>query len=215
MGRTIDAPLFPLPNVLLYPGAILPLHIFEPRYVKMVEDMMRKNQRQLVMSVFRPQWEGEYFEQPPVHETGGIGEMLRCGPEEGGRYNILVQGTSRVRIREELMCDTQYRQVRVEPLNELPLDDDEVAASLRYQLQEALINFADGSLMLDLNADVSYLSDVLLVALPIKMEERQALFSLQQTRERAEHVLEAYRRTADDRRRFRDADRHKDRAPWN
>ena len=195
--------LFPLPNVLLYPSAILPLHVFEPRFVQMVEDLVARGEDRIVLGLLQEGWEDAYFEEPPVHPIAGMGKMLHTGGKIEGRYNILVQGLERVRILDEPVTDTLYRQVRVEPLEEQTADGSD-AEAVRVALRDGLIDFADGSLMVEARAPLGYLADVLLVALPNGIEEKQALFEILDQRARAERVLEILRSTARDRQDYRD-----------
>jgi Lon protease-like protein len=85
-------PLFPLPNVLLYPGAVLPLHVFEPRYVELVEDMNAAGLDQIALALLQPGWKDLYFEEPPFYEIGGLGRLISTQPAQDGRYNILLEG---------------------------------------------------------------------------------------------------------------------------
>ncbi|MBC8328490.1 MAG: LON peptidase substrate-binding domain-containing protein [Planctomycetes bacterium] len=194
----LQVPLFPLPNVLLYPSAILPLHVFEPRYIQMVEDLVAKGEDRVVLGLLQDGWEDGYFGEPPVHPIAGLGRLLHTGAKVDGRYNILLQGIERVRIRDEVVTDTLYRQVQVEPVEELA-HDDPGAEAVRLALRDGLIDFADGSLMVEARAPLGYLADVLLVALPNGIEEKQALFEILDQRTRAERVLEVLRSTAQDR----------------
>jgi len=93
-------PLFPLPNVLLYPEAMLPLHVFEPRYVQMVEDMKAAGQDRMVLGLLETGWEDAYFEKPKVHPVAGLGKVLNVKSAPKGRYNLLVQGIRRVEVVE-------------------------------------------------------------------------------------------------------------------
>ncbi len=209
---TALVPLFPLPNVLLYPSAILPLHVFEERYVQMVEDMVAQGQDQIVLGLLEGGWEDDYFERPPVHAVAGLGKLLHTGPKMDGRYNILVQGVERVRIVDEPEVPTLYRQVAVERIEEQRPEGPE-AEAIRLALRDGLIDFADGSLMVEARAPLGYLADVLLVALPHDIAEKQQLFAISDQRARAERVLELLRSAAQDRQDYRDLD---DASPtWN
>ncbi len=210
----ITVPLFPLPNVLLYPGAILPLHVFEPRYQRMVEDLQTTGSDRIVLGLLKGDWEKEYFDRPPVHPIAGLGQILHIAELPGGLSNLLVKGEKRVNILEEVESGTPYRQVVIEDLDEIQ-DCGAEESLLRTQLQEGLFEFADGSLMLDASASVGYLADVLIVALPNAMKEKQELFSILRVRERAHAVLEILRATNAERRLFRASDDQDDNSPWN
>src|SRR5262249_60321048 len=90
-------PLFPLPNVLLFPTVFLPLHIFEPRYREMVADALAAD-RMLGMALLRPGWDRDYEGRPPIYPIGCSGVMTHVERLGDGRYNIGLRGLERVRI---------------------------------------------------------------------------------------------------------------------
>ncbi|MEN9786725.1 MAG: hypothetical protein RLZZ299_1989 [Pseudomonadota bacterium] len=114
-------PIFPLPGVQLMPGALLPLHVFEPRYRQLVADCVRDQTPLCVpqlVSVRRDDGAGP----PAVHPYAVVGVLAAHQPLQDGRSNILVQPVARVRIVEERDVDTPYRAVRAVPLDDLPVD---------------------------------------------------------------------------------------------
>ena len=109
-------PLFPLPNVVLFPGMFLPLHIFEPRYRKMTADALA-GERLIAMALLRPGWEKDYEGSPAIHPVVGVGKIIEDAKLEDGRYNLVLLGLSRARVIEEIP-DGPYRTARVEVLRE-------------------------------------------------------------------------------------------------
>jgi Lon protease-like protein len=109
-------PIFPLPNVVLFPHVSLPLHIFEPRYRKMVADALDSH-RTIGMVLLRPGWEEDYAGRPPVYERGCAGTIIAAEELPDGRYNIVLKGALRFLIREE-HAGEPYRLARVEPAPE-------------------------------------------------------------------------------------------------
>jgi uncharacterized protein len=105
-------PLFPLPGVVLLPGTLLPLHIFEPRYRALVGDALAGD-RTIGMAMLKPGWESAR-EAPPVHSTGGAGEIVECEKLPDGRYNILLEGRFRYRIVREDTTTGPYRRASVQ-----------------------------------------------------------------------------------------------------
>lgn len=93
-------PLFPLPNVVLFPQAALPLHIFEPRYRVMVADALASD-RIIGMVLLKPGWEHNYEACPPVYPIGCAGLITHAEPLADGRYNIVLRGLERFRIVAE------------------------------------------------------------------------------------------------------------------
>jgi uncharacterized protein len=120
-------PLFPLPNVVLFPNVFLPLHIFEPRYREMVSDVLAAD-RMIGMVLLRPGWDRDYEGRPPIYPIGCSGVMTHVERLSDGRFNIVLRGLERFRIVEE-NHDRVYRRATVEALHERPLasvDRDEI-----------------------------------------------------------------------------------------
>lgn len=112
----VKSPLFPLPNVVLFPGAILPLHIFEERYKQMTTDALR-NAGTVTMALLRPGWEMCYQQNPAIHPIVCIGTIASHQRLPDGRYNFLLKGEARARIVKE--CSPgPYRVATLEPLLE-------------------------------------------------------------------------------------------------
>lgn len=114
-------PIFPLPRVVLLPGEILPLHVFEPRYVEMVRDAVASHRVIGIVEVM-PGHEKELAFAPPVREVGCVGFIASHEELPDGRYLMWLIGLERFRIEEEIDATTMYRQVRVEyePTQESP-----------------------------------------------------------------------------------------------
>lgn len=115
MSAVIHIPIFPLPDVVLFPHTLLPLHIFEPRYRQMVRDCL-DGDRRLAMALLRPGWENDYYGRPPIYPIAGAGEIIQHEELSDGRFNILLRGTMRIGITAELPSDKPYRAARARPL---------------------------------------------------------------------------------------------------
>jgi Lon protease-like protein len=102
-------PVFPLPNTVLFPLTLLPLHIFEPRYLEMVRDVTAGNGLIVISRMVDKDFE----------KLGTVGRVYDLVPLEDGKFNLMLEGVQRVSM-DEVPCDTPYRQVRVEPRPELP-----------------------------------------------------------------------------------------------
>jgi uncharacterized protein len=127
-------PIFPLPNVVLFPNVFLPLHIFEPRYREMVADALASD-RMIGMVLLRPGWERTSHDPhatPPVYPIGCSGVMTHVERIADGRYNIVLRGVERFRIERE---DNQrpYRRAVVERLVEQPMAARDRAAIRVYR----------------------------------------------------------------------------------
>jgi Lon protease-like protein len=109
-------PLFPLPNVVLFPGVFLPLHVFEERYRALTRDALAGD-RIIGMALLRPGFEGDYEGRPPIYPVGCAGVISHSDRLPDGRFNIVLHGISKFRIDEEL-SDGEYRRARIEPITE-------------------------------------------------------------------------------------------------
>lgn len=103
-------PIFPLPGVQLFPHALLPLHVFEPRYRDMVRDAMAGD-RLIAIASFEPGYEANYHGRPAVRPMIGVGAVVGHEPLGEGRANIVLRGLTRARIERELPPDQSYRLV--------------------------------------------------------------------------------------------------------
>lgn len=120
---TIDfsrpVPLFPLGNCVLLPHATIPLHVFEPRYLRMVSDALDTNGL-IAMATFEGEgWKLDYEGKPPIRGHVCVGLILRHERLPDGRYTILLQGICRARVRRELEHDP-YRVALLEPTEAEP-----------------------------------------------------------------------------------------------
>ena len=122
-------PLFPLPNVVLFPNVFLPLHIFEPRYREMVADALASD-RMIGMVLLRPGWDRDYEGRPPIYPIGCSGVMTHVEKLPDGRYNLVLRGLERFRILAE-NHERSYRRAAIEPLHERTLSADDRTAVRR------------------------------------------------------------------------------------
>ena len=127
------ARLFPLPNMVLFPFVIQPLHIFEERYRQMTADALASD-RLICMALLRPGWEAEYSGRPPIHSVACLGRIVADQRLDDGRYNLLLRGLARVRIVEEIIDDKKYRSARLERLTDVPAQPPHVQQHLRRAL---------------------------------------------------------------------------------
>jgi Lon protease-like protein len=133
-------PLFPLPNVVLLPRAVLPLHIFEERYKQMTADAIRGD-RLIAMALLLPGWEKDYYQAPAIEPVVCVGTILSHERLPDGRYNFLLQGTARARIVREVR-KRPYRVATLEAIPETPALEIDLADQRRH-LYEL---FTDGPL---------------------------------------------------------------------
>lgn len=108
--------MFPLPNVVLFPRAILPLHIFEQRYKAMTADALESD-KLIAMALLKPGWEKEYHGRPEIEPIVCVGQILSWEQLPDGKYNFLLQGRLRARVVHEHFHQP-YRIAELEPLAE-------------------------------------------------------------------------------------------------
>jgi len=120
-----SVPLFPLPNVVLFPRAVLPLHIFEERYKTMTADALAGG-RQVAMALLKSGWEKNYYHRPEIEPVVCVGTILSHEKLPDGKYNFLLQGHTRARIVREV-GDRPYRMAKLEPVRETTADEPDLA----------------------------------------------------------------------------------------
>ena len=173
-AETAKVPVFPLPGVFLFPGTLLPMHIFEPRYRQMIDDLL--DQRGwLVISAIQAGHEDEAPENPPFYNVGGLGEIAGHNHLEDGRFLVTLHGIKRVRLRE-VESDKPYRMVEYEGIQESqPTGERAVAVTLA--LRHAINERSDEELEIPMDAPMAPLADLLLHFLKLPAEEMQAAFA--------------------------------------
>src|SRR5881227_626950 len=93
-------PIFPLPNVVLFPNVFLPLHIFEPRYREMVADALTSD-RIIGMTLLRPGYGADYEGRPAIYDVGCAGVITHSQPLADSRYDIVLRGMEKFRVTSE------------------------------------------------------------------------------------------------------------------
>lgn len=186
-------PLFPLPNVVLFPNVFLPLHIFEPRYREMIADALAGD-RLIGMVLLKPKWEGDYEGRPAVYSTGCSGVITHVEQLADGRYNIVLRGLQRFLVRREDHA-RRYRRAVVEPLMEAGLgaEDRDAIRNQRSKL-EALLAPAVEKTGADPRTAAALTDEDLVNALAQYLDldplEKQALLERNSLRTRAESLVE-------------------------
>ncbi len=133
-------PLFPLPDLVFFPHAYLPLHVFEPRYRAMVREAL-EGDRIIGMTLLQEGWEERYYDNTaPIHLTGCAGRITAVQSMEGGRFNITLFGLTRFTIRDQF-CDKPYRQGWVEPFHDHAQPCAPLPVDLKTELRGLLSEF--------------------------------------------------------------------------
>jgi uncharacterized protein len=130
-------PLFPLPNVVLFPNALLPLQIFEPRYRQMTADVL-EGERMIAMSLMRPGWEHlPSSANPPIHRVVGLGKIIAHQKLDDGRYYLVLRGLARAKLLSEQVVELPYRIGQLEICHDII---DDVATIDRMARSEELMS---------------------------------------------------------------------------
>ncbi|QCO55788.1 ATP-dependent protease [Pseudorhodobacter turbinis] len=174
-------PVFPLPGALLLPRARLPLHIFEPRYLQMLEDCMKTPHRLIGMVQTRdvPANQGG---EPRLHAIGCAGRMTGFSETEDGRYMITLSGISRFRLRKEIEGFSPYRRAEVD-WKGFERDQGDVEKDPRFERAHFMALLQRFFESLDLSTDWDSLRDAdeellinsLSMLCPFSPEDKQAL----------------------------------------
>ena len=167
-------PVFPLPGALLLPRGRLPLHIFEPRYLQMIEDCMKTPER--LIGMIQP------IEGRGLHKIGCAGRLSAFSETEDGRYMITLSGISRFRVLQEVEGFTPYRRCEVDwagferdtggPETDAGLNRDALMASLCRFFEDRGLSTDWDSLK---EAEPELLINSLSMLLPLEPEDKQAL----------------------------------------
>lgn len=170
-------PVFPLDSVLLPPRGLLPLNVFEPRYLNMIDDAMAADR---IIGMVQTRNGGDR-ERPALAGVGGAGRITSFAETPDGRYLITLTGICRFRLGPELNAPTPYRQVRADfapfehdlsPMEDPALDRDGLLAALKNYLSGRSM---DIDWKMAAEAPVEALVNSLSMALPLSAGEKQAL----------------------------------------
>lgn len=180
-------PLFPLPGTALFPGMPLPLHVFEPRYRRMVQDALA-GARVVGMVLLKPGWEDDYLGRPAVYPVGCAGHLQACEALPDGRFNIVLAGLARFRILHE-EDDRPYRLARVAELSEAD-GSPEALAVARAGLVEDVTRATDGGGVAAVQPELpdAVFVNALCQSLPLEPLELQSLLDCAGPLERCQRL---------------------------
>ncbi|HEY1360630.1 MAG TPA: LON peptidase substrate-binding domain-containing protein [Xanthobacteraceae bacterium] len=187
-------PVFPLPGALLLPRGQMPLNIFEPRYLAMVDDALRNGHR-LIGMIQPDETHPGAGDKPSLFDVGCVGRITQLAETGDGRYLLQLTGIARFRVEDELAADTPYRQCRVR----YAFADDFIARKGeeqvdRQSLLRALSDFLKANnLKADWqgieNAPNEALVNALAMMSPYGAAEKQALLEAPDLKTRAEILI--------------------------
>lgn len=187
-----EIPLFPLHSAVLFPGALLPLHVFEPRYRALVRDALASHRAIAIAHI--PDPDADMSGNPPIAEVAGVGTIVEHWELPGGRFNIVLVGRARVRV-QELSFVAPYRRAIASVLDtrDAVIPGTEVGA-----LHAAITAFttvvrerdASFTLRLPKESDPGVIADACAHQLVISPVERQRVLEALDVRARVRIVTE-------------------------
>ena len=192
-------PVFPLSNFIIFPDTTVPLNIFEPRYIQMVDDCMKSNR---VMGMIQPKKTGN-LKKPDLYNVGCIGKITSFNETEDGRYLIVLNGISRFKIVNEVSTNKLYRICKVNYENFLS-DLNPKKESLNFSSLETIFKdlkdfFDKKGYMINWselkNQDLGYTINTLSMASPFSLEEKQTLLeslNINERKSKLEKILKTY-----------------------
>ncbi len=188
--------LFPLPNLVLFPGVLQALNLFEPRYRQLMEDVLEDDML-ITMALVKPDPNNLTMPVPEICQSVCVGKVMTHAKLENGTYNLLLAGISRAVIVDELVSDTPYRQAKVKLIREKSLleEDDKALRGRLIELfkstrvvesqvdREALDKLVDGKMQ------VGQLTDLIAYASGISPMEQQRVLEISDVRQRVQFLI--------------------------
>ncbi|MEM9331745.1 MAG: LON peptidase substrate-binding domain-containing protein [Pseudomonadota bacterium] len=187
-------PIFPLTGALLLPGGHMPLNIFEPRYLEMIDDAMSSSK---IIGMIQPCLKSDCSgdTQPTLSKIGCLGRISAFQETGDGRYLISLCGICRYEVIEEISVNTNYRQCKIQvleedliehSLEENPIDRDALLTAFRNFLNA---NSMDADWKAVTNTDNQTLVTALCMMCPYSPQEKQALLEAPDLKTRADTLI--------------------------
>ena len=193
-------PVFPLSNFIIFPNTNVPLNIFEPRYIQMIDDCMKGNR---LIGIVQPKKTGD-LKKPNLYDVGCVGKITSFNETDDGRYLIVINGICRYKIIEELINDKLYRECKINfdnytnDLNEVKQEEIKFSnfksifneIKILFKKQGYLINWKDLE-----KQNLDQIINTLSMASPFSLEEKQILLeanTLSERNKKLEEILKIY-----------------------
>tara|TARA_B100001175_G_C19351194_1_gene562410 strand:- start:54 stop:695 length:642 start_codon:yes stop_codon:yes gene_type:complete len=192
-------PIFPLSNFIMFPKTTVPLNIFEPRYIQMIDDCMKNNR---VLGMVQPKKTGE-IKKPNLYEVGCLGKITSFNETQDGRFLIVLDGVCRFNILKELKTEKLYRECEVSydkfELDLIAKNDVNKISELKliftklknlFKKQGYIINWKDIE-----SQNPTQTLNTLSMASPFTLEEKQILLETENfisRKQKLENILETY-----------------------
>ena len=193
-----EIPIFPLSNFIIFPKTTVPLNIFEPRYIEMIDDAMKGNR---TIGMIQPKKSKQTI--PSLYKVGCAGKIISFSETEDGRYLIILSGISRFKIVQELEIKKLYRKFRVD-FKDFFYDLNEKNEEIKFSDLELIFkNLKSLFIKQGYNIDWNELKkqsldqtiNTLSMASPFSLEEKQVLLeaiNLNERKKKLEQILSTY-----------------------
>ena len=193
-----EIPIFPLSNFIIFPKTSVPLNIFEPRYINMIDDAMKGNR---MIGMIQPK--SFNLKTPDLYKIGCVGKITSFNETEDGRYLIVLAGVSRFKITEELKTQKLYRLCKVDFKDfsyDLEEKDEEIKFSdLEFIFKNLKSLFIKQGYIIDWKElekkSLNQTINALAMASPFSLEEKQILLEtndLTERKQKLEQILSTY-----------------------
>jgi ATP-dependent Lon protease len=198
--------LFPLPNLVMFPHVLQPLHVFEPRYREMIEEALADD-RLIAMALLSPGWEENYEGRPPISAMACLGQIVSYHKLKDGSYNVLLLGVERVQLIRELEPTKSFREAEVKVCEDFyPPEAAAERAVLHRELGHALLKILprlpqaqeqlDQLMAADLQLGV--LADIISYLLDVQLLDKESLLSEVNVHVRVKKLLNHVKLTVKD-----------------
>jgi len=193
------ARLFPLPDLVMFPHVMQPLHVFEPRYRDLLNAALDSDGL-IAMSVLAPGWETDYEGRPAVLPHACMCKVVTHQRQEDGQYNVLLLGLRRIKIESELPPERSYREAKVALLDDFCYSENDDArpdlqAELTEKFQECLPQDQPTSPgvqeLLSTEIPLGVLTDLVSFAIPMDLKTKFQLLAESNIDLRAELLLQS------------------------
>lgn len=194
---TNEVRLFPLPDLVLFPSNVQPLHVFEERYREMLEDALMGD-RIIALATLQPGYDqAEYHSRPALAEAVCVGKIVNCERTDQGTYNLLLVGLKRAVIEQELPPHRAFREAKIQLLDDNfsaePQPHEKTLARTIVERIQRRVPESKGMLnsLMERDLSLAELTDVLAFHINLNLDIKLNLLSEPIAERRAEIMLDA------------------------
>lgn len=187
--------LFPLPNLVLFPGCVQPLHIFESRYREMLTDAVQDDSL-LAIATLLPGYEVDYHSRPPIADHVCVGNVVTHEKTAKGTYNLVLVGARRAAVQNEITPVRSYRRAHVKIIDDVVVTDTPAAQQLGQQLGQQIGAIGQGAQKLAAafrqdKISLAAFTDLIAFHFPLPLDVKLQLLADADPSHRAQMLIEA------------------------